>query len=324
VSSEAGSSDSTVEGGVGDDGSPDEPTEEVGVEARARRDDPGSVVAELCPAYGDPQRRGSLPGEVDEASGLVVDGPADAPILWLHNDSGDLARLYAVNAEGELLTTVHLETIIAFDWEDMARGPCHEGDTRRRCLYVGDVGDNFRLRQWVTIHRVPIPETTSAWVGVVEGVETMRVRYPEGPRDCEALVVDETGRVFLLSKDRDGTFSLFSAPFEAALRPVMMEHHGTFDLSALPEGPRARVTAADFDPYARRLLVRTYNAALEYRLEPGEALQALGDRPRDFVVVPVAEERQGESIGYGAGGYWHVSEGVGAPLYHVPCERLDY
>jgi hypothetical protein len=36
-------------------------------------------------------------------------------------------------------------------------------------------------------------------------------------------------------------------------------------------------------------------------------------------VVPCADEKQGEAICYGDGGYYQVSEGVAPPIYFIPC-----
>ena len=265
--------------------------------------------------YARPVSRGHLPAEVHEASGLAIFG-GDRPTLWVHNDSGDLARLYAVDPDGRLLTTVLLDSIVAIDWEDMARGPCSAADEQRRCLYVGDIGDNYRLRASVSIHRLVAPPTSAPFVRLDSGVQTLRLAYPDGPRDAEALVVDEQGRVFILSKEGDGTFGLYGSDFRDYPEDVtQLTAYGRFNLGFLPGGARTAVTAADFDAGERRLLVRTYNAALEYRLRPGQGLAELRGSP--FQIVPTALEPQGEAIAYGPNGYWHVSEGERPPLRHA-------
>ena len=52
---------------------------------------------------------------ITEASGLVVTDSW----LWIHNDSGDSATLYAVDKEGEKRATSSIEGAFARDWEDM-------------------------------------------------------------------------------------------------------------------------------------------------------------------------------------------------------------
>ena len=264
-----------------------------------------------CETYGTPQTHGELPPVVNEASGLVVSS-FDDQILWLHNDSGDRARVYAVRSDGELLATVELAGVDAFDWEDMARGPCEPGGDSS-CLYLGDVGDNDRARPSLSIHRIVEPNPNEG-DRVVTEIETMAVTFADQARDCEAIVVDENAGVFLLAKEIGGRFNVFTAQFSSQQGAVTLDHIGT---ATAPSGGPRLVTGADYASDQRRLLVRTYSAAMEYRLGGDQTLHDLADV--EGVAVPARLERQGESIGYGTAGYWHVSEGTSPSIHFVPC-----
>jgi hypothetical protein len=275
-----------------------------------------------CSEYAGPTPRGNLPAVINEASGLVA-SRQHAGTFWLHNDSGDAARVFGIDAEGELLTTCSLEGVYAIDWEDLALGPCGqaaepsgEGPGAFDCLYLGDTGDNDQLRSQVQIYRVTEPDPSDGDQTIPESeIEVMSLVYPEGARDSEALVVDAEGVVYLLSKE-SGSFELFSAPFTDGSRETL-ESLGRFGLAGAGFG--YTVTAADFSPVAGRLLVRTYRDAIEYRLPADGTLGTLEDR--SWRSVPLALELQGESIAYApaAEGYWHVSEGQRPPLYYVGC-----
>ena len=99
---------------------------------------------------------GTLPPILAESSGLAV-SRTQPGVYWSHNDSGDGPNLYAIDASGRLLATFQIGGAEARDWEDMASGPCI-GDLAPAgaaappvCLYLADIGDNDRVRQWLTV-----------------------------------------------------------------------------------------------------------------------------------------------------------------------------
>jgi hypothetical protein len=131
------------------------------------------LVASACdgpatPAEGEGEGEGdvctgSLPapvaisivnGAVVEASGIVA-SPTTPGLLWLHNDSGDDAQLYAVATDGPFLGTVMLPGVTAIDLEDLAAGPCPDGSGA--CLWVADVGDNDNTRATVAVYAAAEP-----------------------------------------------------------------------------------------------------------------------------------------------------------------------
>ena len=94
-----------------------------------------------------------------EASGVAV-SRAHAGVLWTHNDSGDGPYLYATDLQGTDRGAVRVLGAEAFDWEDIALGPC---PTRAgECVFIGDVGDNIEVRPFVTLYAVPEPEPPAA------------------------------------------------------------------------------------------------------------------------------------------------------------------
>ncbi len=74
-----------------------------------------------------------------ESSGLVV-SKKNPNTIWVNNDSGDTARLFAISTTGALRGIYALDGATAFDWEDIAMGPGPKKNVPY--LYVGDTGDN--------------------------------------------------------------------------------------------------------------------------------------------------------------------------------------
>ena len=123
-----------------------------------------------------------------EISGMVA-SPSREHVLWMHNDAGDEARLYAVGIDGADRGRITLP-IDAVDWEDIAAAPCPDGSGP--CIWVGDIGDNDANRDSVSVYAVPEPHIDGRIVA--NEFWHFPFRYPNGPRDAEALVVSPEGR----------------------------------------------------------------------------------------------------------------------------------
>lgn len=208
-----------------------------------------------------------------EISGIAASRLRDG-VYWMHNDSGGEPRLFAVDTLGRTLATCRIEGATNRDWEDIASVTL----AGTAWLYVGDVGDNDRVREFVTVYRLrePVVDPASRDSGITVTAESARFRYPDGARDCEALAVDPAdGRLLLL--DKNGTScAVYAAPWpgdgsEAALTRVAA-FRLPFDFSFW-----RLVTAADLHPGGGRILLRTYNGLLEYETRALPAVPAIFD-----------------------------------------------
>ena len=270
----------------------------------------------VCRQYAAPRAVGRLDSDyLIETSGIAV-SLKNPGVLWAHNDSGDGPHLYAFDLEGSYLGRVKLAGVAAFDWEDMAVGPCGDDE----CLYVGDIGDNGARRTDCGIYRAVEPEV-NPYVPfgeiVVDAWEHFPFRYPDGPRDAEALAVHPDGSVYIFSK-YPGATVMYVFPELTPNEPVVLERLGEMETG----GALAMVTSADIHRGGTRLLLRTYISVLELRLEPGEPFfDVLKDKR---LGQPFSIELLGEAIAYdpATGDYLHVAEGSHSTVYRVACEAL--
>lgn len=263
-----------------------------------------------------------------EASGIVA-ARRDPDILWLHNDSGDAARLFAVSTGGELLVELNLPGVAAYDFEDVAAAPCP--DPSGPCLWVGDVGNNLKDRSELPIYVVPEPEVDGVAVSLeATNMWTYTVRYPGGPVDCEALVVRGDGQKLWLFEKTQGDARVYGTPDP-------MTTDGVMDLMVVatmaspgfnvPYG--LMITAGDSHASGTRIALRLYTGTWEYRLDTPWDLASLGSVAPLLVAVGPLEEGQGEAVAYDAPGtgIWTVSEdtaGVGyQPLHHYGCAATN-
>ena len=252
---------------------------------------------------------------VKESSGIAA-SRAHPGVLWTHNDSGDDAYVYATDLAGADRGFVRIRGARAVDWEDIALGPC---PTRRgACLYIADTGDNERARRSVVIYAVPEPDPPGKGRGPIRSAPAaaLRLRYPGGPDDVEAIYVSpRDSALYLVSKGRSGVVQLYRVPRNAWGGDTMVT---ASPLQRLPIPPFAAlgrlVTGAAIRPDGRVVAIRTYTEIYTFvsgeggRLTPsgwpvcnitglevqGEAIDFLDDST--FVLTSEADRRGRGSI----------------------------
>lgn len=215
--------------------------------------------------WSGPEMAGVLAEEaLDEVSGLAA-SRRHPGLYWAHNDSGNRAELHVIDDGGRRRASFTL-TVPNIDWEDIASFE-YEG---RPYLLLADVGDNGGLRDELQLHAFAEPDSlapgqalTPAW--------SLRFRWPDGPRDCEAVAVDSRRKEILLISKKRVPPELFRLPLGPAGQRQTAELVGTLrgieqpsegDLRANPVYGRYRsqITAADLSPNGRVLAVLNYSS----------------------------------------------------------------
>jgi hypothetical protein len=251
----------------------------------------------LCEAD-PPVQIGTLqdPG-LQELSGLAF-SRTQPGVLWAHNDSGDSARLFAMDVTGVPRTTVALDGVDATDWEDLAIAGSD--------IYVGDTGDNQRARPSIVVHRVTEPDLTATRAEA----DTFELRYPDGAHDSEALMVDPIAdELVVVTKVAAGNSAVYTTPRS---EPGALHMVTTIEL-----GVGQLVTGGDISAEGDTIVLRTYTGVFVWARAPGESLAAA--LLRAPCSAPAAPEPQGEAIGLSPAGdaYVTASEGAGSPIRQV-------
>ncbi|MEV0537491.1 hypothetical protein [Kitasatospora sp. NPDC050463] len=232
---------------------------------------------------------------ITESSGLAA-SLAHPGVYWTHNDSDDGPYVYAVDSQGRTVATVTLRGVEPRDVEAISIGP----DGR---VYVGDIGDNLGGK-WPEVWIYAFAEPAELRDQTVEVVR-YRVRYEDGPRDAEALMVHPvTGRAYIASK-RQGGGSLYQGPEKLSAAGV-----NTFRRI----GDVPWVTDGAFSPDGTRLVLRGYFAATLYRWQDGA--------PAELGSLSAPLQRQGESVTFTADGraLLYGSEGKDSPVWRSPLD----
>ncbi|HSR65915.1 MAG TPA: hypothetical protein VLM17_09995 [Xanthomonadaceae bacterium] len=260
--------------------------------------------------------------QLDEVSGLAA-SRAHPDTLWVLDDGGNAPVLYAIGKRGGLVARLRIAGVTNTDWEDLAAFDL-DG---RHYLLVADTGDNGGLRHSAQLHVVEEPAALAD--GTLSPAWSIAFRWPDGPRDCEAVAVDAArGEVLLVSKKRRPP-ELFVLPLRPAQAGVQVARRiGALvgvpapDAGELRDNPRAarilhQVTAADLAPDGRRLAVLTYSELLLYTRRGDEGWARATARAPVVHALPWLP--QAEALGWAPGGQalYATGEGLPEPLFYL-------
>ena len=184
-----------------------------------------------CPQFDDAAAHGSVQsGVILEASGMVA-SRKNPGVLWVHNDSGDSARVFAMGTDGSDWGTFNIVGITARDWEDIALGP--GPILGEDYLYIGDIGDNDGLYNSIVVQRVLEPNVIPGPGAVdVYGADSIELVYPSAEKmDAETLLVDPVnGDLYIISK-REMPCRIFRAAYpQSTTTTTTLEYLGYLSL----------------------------------------------------------------------------------------------
>ena len=250
-------------------------------------------------------------------------------MLFVHNDSGDTPRIFAINRQGALLAELRLDSVPRLvDAEDIAIGPGPGGGSY---LYLGDTGNNFASgslgmpRRKAVVYRFPEPPVSldlhHATLTIKDAFPIV-FTYPDGARDVEALFVDPiSGALILIAKQRDGRSQVLGASAATlAAGGGRLQLLGELRFGQAPLTGSPMPTAAAISRDGSAILIRTYSSVFLFRRAHGQTvMNALSQPPR---VLESPSEAGGEAISFvdQDSAFLTLSEGRRPQLN---CGRLD-
>jgi len=272
--------------------------------------------------YAPPKVIGTIKNEsIDESSGLVA-SKTTFGVYWTHNDSGDGPFLYAIRTDGELVSVWRVTGAQAIDWEDISIGP---GPIRGKSyLYIGDIGDNSSARKEIVVYRVLEPKLTLADQAsskskprISASAEAIRLRYPDGKHDAEALLVDpKSGNIYIVTKVALQNPTIYEAVADkSSAQPITMKSLGELKVPSLFGGI---ITGGSVSPDGKRIALCDYFQGYEAVL-PANSSNFEDIWKQRLVSFDFGKRKQGESVAYRLDGLalLGTSEGRDSPLIEV-------
>ncbi len=272
--------------------------------------------------YGPPVKLGDLEDKaIKESSGLVASRTSPGN-YWTHNDSGNGPVIYAFDSQGRRRGVWRVTGATSDDWEDMAAGPGPKANTNY--LYIGDIGDNSNARAEIIIWRIPEPVIPATDPGstennpqLTEPAEKIRLRYPDGKHDSEALLIHpKTGRIYVVQKVPLINAAVYAADLPSDMSEVVtLKRIGEVEIPGLAGGI---ITGGDISPDGRRAALCDYFNGYEFVLnDPSVPFDNVWKEP--LTVVDIGNRKHGETIAYRVDGkaLMSTSERLPAPLFEI-------
>jgi hypothetical protein len=235
----------------------------------------------------------------NELSGLVR-SRSQPGLLWSHDDSGAGPVLFGLRADGSVVARPTVSGAQAVDWEDIAAGPAADG---RPGLYIGDIGDNASRRPSVDVYRVAEPRAEAT---ATAPAARLRLRYPDGAHDAEALLVDPLrGDLVIVTKALGAARAYRASASLAAGSQTTLRRGPAIALSL--------VTAGDVSADGRIVVLRGYDRLAVWARHGREPLTTTLRRAPCVSPTSLASEGQGEAIALDRGGASFVTVAEGSP-----------
>ncbi|HER34032.1 MAG: hypothetical protein JXJ30_04805 [Halothiobacillaceae bacterium] len=304
-----------------------------------------AVPASAVPADGEAR----LPEQVDEASGLSYS--SGEAWLWTHNDNindpGSMRRVtpfvYAISADGTERLRVELVGMTQRDWEAIDNTRLDGEDM----LVIADSGDNRDSWPDYVLWFVPEPQPAGELAEIKAApTAALRFRYPDGPADTEAMVIDAAGRQALLLTKRESPPRMFALPL--ADRELFDARSGKSDrrrlqklpvheaqplgalgglvptdpinwlLSSFTGGEANLPTGMALSRDGRLLAVLTYSSLYFYRRNPGDSWAEAIRQPVATRSLPHIDQWEGLALSADGRYVSIVREGIGdGTLIHL-------
>ena len=250
----------------------------------------------------DPTAALVAPGQIDEASGMA-DSRSQPGNIWIEQDSGNPADLALLGYDGKVKGKLSVPKYTNRDWEELAIGPGPQDGVNY--IYIGEIGDNDAQHEISQIYRLPEPANLQT---PITQIERINFRYPDGPRDAEAMFVDpQTKDIYIISK-REQNVHLYRLPYPQNVNEVTVaQAYG--EMPSFGQAPLGYVTGAAISPDGSELVVRTYAQIFYWKRDAGQSI-ADALQNGNFRTLPYRYEPQGEAICFEkeGKGYFTISE----------------
>ena len=243
---------------------------------------------------------------VREESGVVASRTYPG-IFWMVSDSGNPARINAVDWSGATKRVFEVSGAINRDWEDIAiDGSGH--------LWIGDIGDNDRVYSSYVVYKINEPNPYGSATSTSTDA-AYRFVYHNGARDAEALFIWQ-GTPYIVQKRSDT--EVYAFPTLDASRTVTLKYVGKF-------ADCQTITGADISADGRRLSLINDIYNYYWIIERGSSSTSIAD----FFTSPTKQWRlyfpnqQGEGIGFYGKGYGFVVAGEQGGFWKIDREMYD-
>jgi hypothetical protein len=267
------------------------------------------------------QDGGTMTGRFVNTQLREVSGMAPSRVhpntFYVHNDSGDTSRFFAVNEKGELKGTYYFKgDEISFlgvnDCEDITIGSGPEDG--KEYIYLADIGDNAARRSEVRIFRMEEPDADSGVVEMV-GSQMFTLTYPNGAQDAETIMIDPIEKLLYIVSKRQDSVIVYIAPLDPGDKtPYMLQEVCKLHF----EGKKRDkwIVSGSISRDGKQVMLKSMKKVYYWQRTGNEPIyETMQHMPLE---LPYEQHGQEEAICFSPDGksYFIIGEGEHAGIYH--------
>lgn len=225
---------------------------------------------------------------IAEASG-IADSKRNPGYLWVQEDGGTRGEIILLKHNGLIEKKIVIDGVFNRDWEDMSLS----GNN----IYIGEIGDNTSVQTEYRFYKFSEPVVGA---DTVYNPEVIRFRYPDGPHDAEAFLVEPSSQAIYIITKRENPSRIYklTPPFSPSISVAVFVGQLTY----------GGVVSAAISPDNKEIIIKTYVELGYYKVGTGEKIEAV--LSKSPTIIPYRAEPQGEAVCFSAlnNGYYTLSE----------------
>lgn len=238
---------------------------------------------------------GKVSKRLEEASGLAasVNNPG---YFWTINDSGNPAEVFLLDDHANIKLVCQLTKATNRDWEEIRVA----SDSGKSYLYIADIGDNNAEYDLKFIYRFEEPVLAKAKKLIIEDIDTLIVKMPDGKRDTESVMIDpSTHDLYVLSK-REDSIGLYVSRYPFSKDTLVLDKILTM--------PFHNIVSGDISADGQEILLKIYDEIYYWKRSVNENISELLTKVP--IELPYSREKQGEAITWAlnGSGYYTLGE----------------
>lgn len=239
--------------------------------------------------------------KLDEISGMDI-SRINKDVIWIHNDSGSEAELYAIDIKGNYLGKLLLTGLAKGirDWEDITVGPGPVNGVSY--IYIGEIGDNDAIYDSKYIYRFPEPKLNlneGKFKIDINDFDVIEFNFPDGKRDSETLMIDPITKDLIVISKREDNVNVYNLKYPQPTDVTLIPKK----IATLPFGYQgfrdSGVTGGDISNDGSEILIKDYFFVYYYTRKDNESIETALSRDYNKVTTyfyDMSKEPQGESI----------------------------
>lgn len=260
---------------------------------------------------------------LNEVSGVAI-SKTNKNIFYVHNDSGDSSRFFAITPEGRVVATYYFRAKFggvagAFDCEDIATGI---GPVKGQSyIYLADIGDNYAWRPSIQVYRFAEPVVKSKTKADTLAAAILNLTYPDGKHDAETILVDPLDKILYIISKREDSVGIYNCALNFNNKDnVVLQKKGKLHFDN--KGKKNWIVSGAISPDGSQVLLKSLEHVYYWKRQGNEPIYTTLQRA-PIIQTSFTSHGQEEGISFSpdGNGYYVVSEGAGTAIYYCTLEK---